>query len=81
MLKALMNARNPGRWTTGKSLGNESYTLAEVVGNRTYLRVLWRTGSITNEIALISNKGSGLTMQNALELAQIQQARAVKARP
>jgi hypothetical protein len=81
VLKALMNARNPGRWTTGKSLGNESYTLAEVVGNRTYLRVIWRTGSITNEIALISNKGSGLTMQNALELAQIQQARAVKARP
>jgi hypothetical protein len=79
--KALMAARSSGSWATGKGLGNESHTATENRGGKTYFYVVWRTGSMTNAITLVSNNGSGLTMQNAIDLAKIQQARAAKVHP
>jgi hypothetical protein len=74
-----MTFRSTGTWAKTTGLGNESYTSAKTVGGKNYFYVVWRAGVITNEIMLVAPQGN-LKMQNAIDLAKIQQTRAAKAR-
>jgi hypothetical protein len=47
-------------------------------GGRTYFYVVWRAGAITEELRVIATQGS-LTIQSAIDLAKIQQARTAAA--
>jgi hypothetical protein len=68
-------------WTAVARLGDAafSFSLATQNGTQVAYYVVWRTGAITNEIMLVGPRGT-LTLQNAIDLAKIQQGRAAKAR-
>jgi hypothetical protein len=69
-----------GVWSAVARLGDEGYgkTIVNSKLGQTYYVVVWRTGVMANEILLIVPKGT-LSLQNAIDLAKIQQARAAQA--
>lgn len=69
-----------GGWSAVGGLGDEGYGKTMVYSNlgQTYYVVVWRTGVMTNEMLLIVPKGT-LSLQSAIDLARIQQARAAQA--
>jgi hypothetical protein len=75
-----MSSRSAAPWVKGSSLGNESYLASYSVGGLSYFVVVWRAGVITEEIVLITPRGTR-TIQNAIDLAKLQQARTVAALP
>jgi hypothetical protein len=74
MVRALTAWLSTGSWASGKGLGDESFLHTATKGGRSYFYVVWRAGAITNEIILIALPGSR-TLQSAIDLAKIQQAR------
>jgi hypothetical protein len=69
-----------GGWKPVAGLGDEGFATTTVTPNpsqRSFF-VVWRTGVITNEIVLVVPLRS-LTLQNAIDLAKVQQAREAKA--
>jgi hypothetical protein len=72
--------RDSGGWGAVAGLGDEGFDNTIVYSNlgQTYYFVVWRTGVMTNEIILIVPVGT-LNLQNAVDLARIQQARAAHA--
>ncbi len=75
-LVAYLASRNV--WTAVPGLGDQSYATtisSPGAGSLRVFYVVWRTGVITNEIMLRAPAGT-LTMQNAIDLARVQQARA-----
>ena len=75
---ALTKFRKAGAWTNGNSLGDESYFATYTSGNRTSFYVVWRSRVMVEEIVLSAPRGT-LTLQNAIDLAKVQQARAAAA--
>ncbi len=69
-----------GVWGRVAGLGDEGFGSPSVRSNlgQTYYFVVWRSGVITNEIVLIVPKGT-LSLQSAIDLAKVQQARVAKA--
>lgn len=78
VVQALMKSLSAGNWATGSGLGDESHTFIVNRGGTTYFYVVWRSGVITDEVVLVAIKGSR-TLQDALDLAKVQQARTIKA--
>jgi hypothetical protein len=78
ILRSLMRSLSTGAWATGSGLGDESHTLSVNRSGTTYFYVVWRSGVITEEILLTSLQGSR-TLQDAIDLAKIQQARTAAA--
>jgi hypothetical protein len=78
VVQALMTTWSSGGWATGKGLGDESHTHSATQSGKTYFYVVWRSGVVTNEVVLVALKGTR-TLQNAIDLAKIQQARTVAA--
>ena len=78
VVQALMTTWSSSGWATGKGLGDESHTHSATQSGKTYFYVLWRSGVVTNEVVLVALKGTR-TLQNAIDLAKIQQARTVAA--
>lgn len=74
MMQALMNFRSSGHWSRGNRLGDESYVSTTSSGALSSFFVVWRSGVVVDEIVLSGRKGS-ITMQNALDLARLQQLR------
>lgn len=70
----------PQTWAPVTGLGDAASSTSVTTQNRTQIvyYVVWRTGAITNEIMLAGPRGA-LTLQNAIDLAKIQQARVAKA--
>jgi hypothetical protein len=77
---ALMaSVSDPRTWAMVKGLGDAaSSTSVATQKTKIVYYVVWRTGAITNEIMLVGPRGT-LTLQNAIDLAKIQQARVAKA--
>ena len=77
---ALMAYRSSGVWSEVAGLGDAGFGNTTVYSKlgQTYYFVVWHTGVMTNEIVLIVPKGT-LSLQSAIDLAKIQQARAAKA--
>ena len=75
---ALTKFRKAGAWTNGNSVGDESYFATYTSGNRTSFYVVWRSRVMVEEIVLSAPRGT-LTLQNAIDLAKVQQARAAAA--
>ena len=78
---ALMaSVSDPRTWRSVAGLGDAASSTSVTTQNQTRVAyyVVWRTGVMTNEIMLVGPRGS-LTLQNAIDLAKIQQARAAKA--
>ena len=78
---ALMTYRtDSGGWNAVAGLGDEGFGNTIVYSNlgQTYYFVVWRMGVMTNEIILIVPAGT-LSLQSAIDLAKIQQARVAKA--
>jgi len=71
---------DPRNWAAVKGLGDVASSTSLSVQNGTEVAyyVVWRTGAITNEVLLVGPRGA-LTLQNTIDLAKIQQARAAKA--
>jgi hypothetical protein len=69
-----------GVWAKVAGLGDEGFGKTVVYPNlgQSYYIVVWRAGAITNEILLIVPTGT-LSLQSAIDLAKIQQARVAKA--
>ena len=65
-------------WAAGTGLGDESHTHSATQSGKTYIYVLWRSGVVTNEVVLVALKGSR-TLQDAIDIAKIQQTRTVAA--
>jgi hypothetical protein len=78
VLQALMASWSTGGWATGKGLGDESHTHSATQSGKTYFYVVWRSGVVTNEVVLVALKGSR-TLQDAIDIAKIQQIRTVAA--
>ena len=78
VVQALMTTWSSSGWATGKGLGDESHTHSATQSGKTYFYVVWRSGVVTNEVVLVALKGTR-TLQNAIDLAKIQQARTVAA--
>jgi hypothetical protein len=78
VLQALMTSLSAGGWVAGKGLGDESHTHSATQSGKTFFYVVWRSGVVTNEVVLAALKGTR-TLQNAIDLAKIQQARTVVA--
>ena len=74
LMQALMTSLSSGQWSKGKGLGNESYLLTSSISGQSHFYVVWRSGVVVNEIVLAGPKGS-ITLQNAIDLAKLQQAR------
>lgn len=74
LMQALMASLNSGQWSKGKALGDESYLLTSTINGTSHLYVVWRSGVVVNEIVLAGPK-AGITLQNAIDLAKLQQAR------
>jgi hypothetical protein len=70
---------NTQNWASVR-LGDTGFSLSVTTQNKTQVAyyVVWRTGAITNEIMLVGPRGT-LTLQNAIDLAKVQQGRAAKA--
>jgi len=70
----------PRSWVSVRGLGDQasSASIARPSQHQVAFYVVWRAGVITNEIALIGPAGT-LNLQNAIDLAKIQQARVAKA--
>lgn len=70
----------PQTWAPVKGLGDAASSTSVTAQNRTQIvyYVVWRTGAVSNEIVLVGPRGA-LTLQNAIDLAKIQQARLAKA--
>jgi hypothetical protein len=70
----------PQNWASVKGLGDAASSTSVTTQNGTQISyyVVWRTGAMTNEVMLVGPRGA-LTLQNAIALAKIQQARAAKA--
>ena len=78
---ALMTSvSDPRTWVSVTGLGDAASSTSITTQNATQIAyyVVWRTGAITNEIMLVGPRGT-LTLQNAIDLAKIQQARAAVA--
>jgi hypothetical protein len=74
LMQTLMTSLNSGHWSKGKGLGDESYLLTSSINGKSYYYVVWRSGVVVNEIVLAGPKGS-ITLQNAIDLAKLQQLR------
>ena len=74
VMQALMTSLSSGQWSKGKGLGDESYVLTSSTGGASHFYVVWRSGRVVNEIVLSGPK-AGITMQNAMDLARLQQVR------
>ncbi len=73
---ALMANRSAaGGWNAVAGLGDEGFATTTVTQNQSHFLVVWRAGAITNEIMLVVPAGS-LKLQDAIDVAMIQQARA-----
>jgi len=78
---ALMASVSDSRtWASVTRLGDAASSTSVTTQNKTQVAyyVVWRSGAITNEIMLVGPRGA-LTLQNAIDLAKIQQARVAKA--
>jgi hypothetical protein len=77
---ALMAFRAAPRTWVPVSLGDEGYTTSLSTQGQSQISyfVVWRTGVVTNQIMLVVPAGS-LKLQDAIDLAKIQQARAATA--
>lgn len=77
---ALMAYRSSGGWKAVAGLGDAGFANTIVYSKlgQTYYVVVWRTGVMTNEIVLIVPAGT-LSVQSALDLAKVQQARVATA--
>ena len=74
LMQALMTSLNTGQWSKGKGLGDESY-LSDLIRQRHELLLCGvAIGVVVNEIVLTGPK-AGITLQNAIDLAKLQQAR------
>jgi len=75
-----MAYRSSGVWSEVAGLGDAGFGNTTVYSKlgQTYYFVVWHTGVMTNEIVLIVPKGT-LSLQSAIDLAKVQQARAAKA--
>lgn len=72
---ALMAYRSAaGGWNAVAGLGDEGYGTTTVTQNQSDFFVVWRAGAITNEIMLVVPIRS-LKLQDAIDVAMIQQAR------
>jgi hypothetical protein len=71
---------NTQSWASVARLGDAAFSTSITTQNTTQVAfyVVWRTGVITNEIMLDGPRGA-LTLQNAIDLAKVQQGRAAKA--
>jgi hypothetical protein len=78
VVQSLTTELSSGNWTSGKGLGDESFLHTTTQASRTYFYVVWRSGVFIGEIFLIAPQGS-LTLQSAIDIAKIQQARMAKA--
>jgi hypothetical protein len=78
ILRSLMRSLTAGSWATGSGLGDESHTFSVNRGGTTSFYVVWRSGVITEEVLLTALQGSR-TLQDAIDLAKIQQARTLAA--
>ena len=78
VLQALMASWSTSGWAAGTGLGDESHTHSATQSGKTYIYVLWRSGVVTNEVVLVALKGSR-TLQDAIDIAKIQQTRTVAA--
>jgi hypothetical protein len=72
----MSSQRDP--WVKSSGLGNESYVASYTVGGLGHFLVVWRDGVIAEEIDLIAPQGSR-SIQNAIDLAKLQQARSATA--
>jgi hypothetical protein len=80
IMQALMTSLNSGHWSKGKGLGDESYLLTSSTKSTNTFYVVWRSGVVVNEIVLTGPKG-GITAQNAMDLAKLQQVRTAALHP
>jgi hypothetical protein len=71
---------NTQSWAQVARLGDAAFSTSITTQNKTQVSyyVVWRTGAITNEVMLVGPRGA-LTLQNAIDLAKVQQGRAAKA--
>jgi len=71
---------NTQSWASVARLGDAAFSTSITTQNKKQVAfyVVWRTGAITNEIMLVGPRGA-LTLQNAIDLAKVQQGRAAKA--
>lgn len=74
VMQALMTFRSGGSWSKGKGLGDESYLVTSSINGKSYFYVVWRSGVVVDEIVLAGPKGT-ITLQNAIDLAKLQQLR------
>jgi hypothetical protein len=74
LMQALMTSLSSGQWSKGKGLGDESQLLTSSTSGTTSFYVVWRSGVVVDEIVLSGPKG-GITLQNAIDLAKLQQVR------
>jgi hypothetical protein len=76
----IASVSDPRTWASVPRLGDAASSTSVTTQNHTQVAyyVVWRTGAITSEIMLVGPRGA-LTLQNAIDLAKIQQARVAKA--
>jgi hypothetical protein len=73
-MQALMASLSSGHWSKGSGLGAESYLLTSSISGTSYFYLVWRSGVVVDQIVLSGPKG-GITLQNAIDLAKLQQLR------
>jgi hypothetical protein len=79
VVRALTTGLSSGKWARGKLLGDESFTYSNTRSGLTSFYVVWRAGVITQEVVLVAPQGSR-TLQDAIDLAKLQQVRAAALR-
>ena len=76
----IASVSDPRTWASVAGLGDAASSTSIQTQKQTQISyyVVWRTGAMTDEVLLVGPRGT-LTLQNAISLAKIQQARAAKA--
>ena len=78
VVQSLLSFRQGGQVAKSSGLGDESYVFKYDNHGFTYFVVVWRAGEITEELVLFAPVKTR-TLQNAIDLAKVQQQRTVAA--